>query len=329
MAKKDFRPPPQQLDIEWLTHEWTPHVLQSDCPTVRLSDRPTALRIWRGRMVISLVRWARREMGGRPDSEQLASGMRFSFLPFFNHRSLVTPTVDENRFARQSTRRLYPRRDGFTLIELLVVIAIIAILAGLLLPALAGVKKKAKVSQAKTEMTNLRAAISSYEADYHRFPASKDSETKAGGGDFTWGLSDALAADLGVPAVPNSEVMEILLNLDKGANAQYARNPRKISYYTAKQAANDTSSGIGTDGIFRDPFGSPYVISVDVNGDDKVYDALYRQGTVADKKLSTAATPDYFLNGDVMIWSLGPDGKANKADKWNAGENKDNIASWQ
>jgi prepilin-type N-terminal cleavage/methylation domain-containing protein len=260
-------------------------------------------------------------------------------------------------------------KRGFTLIELLVVIAIIAILAGLLLPALSQVKNKAKGAKAKVEINHLMMAIREYEGDYNRMPAGKIVRQVAGNDDFTFGTFHFTGqgyqrlSRFGKPAVgpqsmlpeiytpnqfdyrnSNSELMFILTatkewNGQPTINKDHGLNPKQNVYLDVQRKDVTTVGGMGPGGIFRDPWGNPYIVTLDYNADGKCRDAFYRSPAVSrNPGVPNTGFNGLVLNTDanvfeaattIMIWSLGPDGDARADLSANVGANKDNILSWE
>ncbi len=240
------------------------------------------------------------------------------------------------------------RRAAFTLVEMLVVIAIIGILAAMLLPVLKSVRDSANKMKAKTEMSQLVTAITAYDADYSRFPVSPQVQAaaNAAGGDFTYGATfiGGVVANGYSYEANNAEVIAILTdNTQNPVNANHQKNPKQVKYLNATPAPDNASPGIGsTDGVYRDPWGNPYVITMDLNYDGLCKDAFYKLNKVsgynqtsANPGLNGLINPDtsqsdnFQFRGSVMIWSAGQDGKIDPGDPATDWENKNNVLSWQ
>jgi prepilin-type N-terminal cleavage/methylation domain-containing protein len=234
-----------------------------------------------------------------------------------------------------------------SLIELLVVISIIGVLAGLILPAVGNVKKKAKIVQAQKDMADLKGSISVYQNDYSRLPAS--SAAAGVGSDFTYGTT---GTGYGTNIYNNNNVgyqagnAELMVMLTAGTFPGYtphasiqnnAKNPRRNPYFNAKSSAATSGPGLGTDGVMRDPWGSPYIIALDLNYDGWVSNSVYRldvlntfnTGLVRVGPAGPPGANTWALKDSAMIFSFGPDGMLDANAAAGTEPNKDNVLSWK
>lgn len=73
----------------------------------------------------------------------------------------------------QPTRRMSRRTPGFTLIELMVVLVIIGVLAALIVPNVLDRADDARVTAARTDVSNLTQALKLYKLDNLRYPTGE------------------------------------------------------------------------------------------------------------------------------------------------------------
>ncbi len=249
-------------------------------------------------------------------------------------------------------------KRGFTLIELLTVISIIAILAGMLLPAVSTAIGRAKKVKCQKDIADFVGAINAYNADYSRMPTTPQTrDTHAG---YIATSPDLVFGNVGVDAAPgskppmpqypnptiipfnpnNAEIVAILMDQTNittsylpgiRVNDQFAQNPKKQVYLNAKQVNGPIADGVDLSinsivnnkgGVYRDPWGHPYMVTLDMDYDNRCrspFDDVLPNGTRQPRYISQTA----------LVWSFGPDGQYDTTKAGNLGVNKDNIYSWQ
>ncbi len=239
------------------------------------------------------------------------------------------------------------QKQTFTLVELLVVIGIIAILAGLVIPAVIRAQQQGRITQAKSDMATILLALKGVESTYNKMVAPKSGSTTI----YSFDNNDVSESKKTIGPADSSIVYKYIKlgdiklgdvkKVDAAAQNAYDSfiaelsvpqkidaddlnvNKRKIKFLDPNpkfDPAADYDDAKNLPYLWRDPWGNRYIILINTDFKDGIP--------------HPAAPNSKVLSGKAVIYSCGPNGTDDDArnilhdDVGNPTSTDDDISSW-